>query len=220
MIKGFPCGSDGKESSCNAGEPGSIPWSGRSPREGNGNPLQYSCLENSMDRAPWWVTIDGVRRLRHIWATNTITVNEPILVLYYSLNATLFKKSGTSIIKKKKRIPLVFPSFALGFHPEFHVVFSYCVSLAFSGLWPSLRHSSFTTLFCWKHRALHYWHNYQENISACFFPSSEVLAAFGLLALWRNTCRLCIFLRRAVLILHKHFHFATSPSEGSFLIAA
>ena len=41
---------DGKESACSAGDPGSIPWSGRSPGEGNGYPLQYSCLENSMDR--------------------------------------------------------------------------------------------------------------------------------------------------------------------------
>ena len=45
--KSFPGGSDGKESACNAGDPGSIPRSGRSPGEGNGNPLQYSCLENS-----------------------------------------------------------------------------------------------------------------------------------------------------------------------------
>ena len=46
----FPGGLDGKESTCNAGDLGSIPGSGRSPREGNGNPLKYSCLENSMDR--------------------------------------------------------------------------------------------------------------------------------------------------------------------------
>ena len=46
---GFPGGSDGKVSACNAGDPGSIPGSGRSPGEGNGNPRQYSCLENSMD---------------------------------------------------------------------------------------------------------------------------------------------------------------------------
>ena len=45
----YICGSDGKESACNAADPGSIPGSGRSPGEGNGNPLQYSCLENSMD---------------------------------------------------------------------------------------------------------------------------------------------------------------------------
>ena len=48
-LKGFPGGSDGKESACNAGDLGSIPGSGRSPREGNGYPLQYSSLENSMD---------------------------------------------------------------------------------------------------------------------------------------------------------------------------
>ena len=47
--RGFPCGSDSKASAYNAGDPGSIPGSGRSPGEGNGNPLQYSCLENSMD---------------------------------------------------------------------------------------------------------------------------------------------------------------------------
>ena len=51
--KGFPCGSDGKESACYAGEPGSIPGLGRSPGEGNSYPLQYSCLENSMERGAW-----------------------------------------------------------------------------------------------------------------------------------------------------------------------
>ena len=49
---GFPGGSDGKESACNAGDPGSLPGSGRSPREGNDNPLQYSCLENSWTEEP------------------------------------------------------------------------------------------------------------------------------------------------------------------------
>ena len=58
---GFPGGSDGKESGCNAGDLGSIPGLGRSPGEGNGNPLQYSCLENPMDRA-WWATAHGVAK--------------------------------------------------------------------------------------------------------------------------------------------------------------
>ena len=49
-LMGFPGGSAGKESACKVGDLGSIPWCGRSPREGNGNPLQYSCLGNSMDR--------------------------------------------------------------------------------------------------------------------------------------------------------------------------
>ena len=60
---GFPGGSDGKESACNAGDPGSIPGSGRSPGEGNGNPLQYSCLENPTDRGAWRATVQGVTRV-------------------------------------------------------------------------------------------------------------------------------------------------------------
>ena len=51
--------SDGKESACNAGGLGSIPGLGRSPGEGNSNPLQYSCLENPMDREAWWATVHG-----------------------------------------------------------------------------------------------------------------------------------------------------------------
>ena len=53
MNKNFPGGSDGNASVYNAGDLGSIPGSGRSPGEGNGNPLQYSCLENSMDGGAW-----------------------------------------------------------------------------------------------------------------------------------------------------------------------
>ena len=54
IVMGFPCGSAGKESACNAGDLGSIPGLGRSPGEGHSNPLQYSCLENPMDRGAWW----------------------------------------------------------------------------------------------------------------------------------------------------------------------
>ena len=63
---GFPDGSVGKESTCNArdiGDMGSIPGLGRSSGEGNGNPLQYSCLGNSTDRGAWWATINGVIEL-------------------------------------------------------------------------------------------------------------------------------------------------------------
>ena len=59
---GFPGGSVGKESSCSAGDWGSIPGSGRSPGEGNGNPLHYSCLENSMDSGAWWATVHGITK--------------------------------------------------------------------------------------------------------------------------------------------------------------
>ena len=57
---GFPGDSVGKESAHNAGDLGSIPGSGRSSEEGNGNPLQYSCPENSMDRGAWQATVRGV----------------------------------------------------------------------------------------------------------------------------------------------------------------
>ena len=59
---GFPGGSDSKESACSAGDLGSIPGLGRSPREGNGNPLQYPCLENLMDRGSWWAIVHGVSK--------------------------------------------------------------------------------------------------------------------------------------------------------------
>ena len=58
----FPYGSDSKESACNVGYPGSIPGLGRSPGKGNGNPLQYSCLENPMDRGAWQATVHGVAK--------------------------------------------------------------------------------------------------------------------------------------------------------------
>ena len=61
-MSGFPGGSDSKESACNAGDPGLIPRSGRSPGEGNDYPLQYSCLENSMDKGAWQATVHGVTK--------------------------------------------------------------------------------------------------------------------------------------------------------------
>ena len=69
----FPGVSYGKESADNAGELGSIPGSGRSPGEGNGNVLQYSCLENPLDRGAWRVQSMGSQRIRHDWATNIFT---------------------------------------------------------------------------------------------------------------------------------------------------
>ena len=67
---GFPDCSDGKEFASNAGSPGLIPGSGRSHGKGDGYPLQYSWLENSMVRGAWWAIVHGVR---HNWATNTFT---------------------------------------------------------------------------------------------------------------------------------------------------
>ena len=99
---GFPDGSNGKESTCNAGDPCLIPGLGRSPREQNGNPLQYSCLENSMDRGgPWGCQeSDMTQRLStcsctlthsythsHLW--NRDTSNFSLLALLGRLNGIL-----------------------------------------------------------------------------------------------------------------------------------
>ena len=65
----FPVGSDSKISTCNAADLSMILGSGRSPGEGNGNSLQYSCLEKSMDRGAWWATVHKVAELDTVEAT-------------------------------------------------------------------------------------------------------------------------------------------------------
>ena len=82
---GFPGGSASKESACDTGDWGSIPESGRSPGGGNGNPLQYSCLENPMDRGAWWATVYRIAkswtRLKRLseqaccWLLSVISLN-------------------------------------------------------------------------------------------------------------------------------------------------
>ena len=78
-----------KESACNVGDPGSIPGSGRFPGEGNGNPLQYSCLENTMDRGAWWATVHGVTKSwtqlsmrTHTTYIVTLTLNISLILSY------------------------------------------------------------------------------------------------------------------------------------------
>ena len=75
---GFPGGSDSKETACKAGDQGSIPRLGRSPEEGNCYTLQYSCLENPMDRGAWQATDHGVPRNRTPLHTNTFTFLLPL----------------------------------------------------------------------------------------------------------------------------------------------
>ena len=67
-VKNLPAMQD---TTCSAGDLGSIPGPGRCPGEGNGNPLQYSCLENPMDRGAWWATVRGVARVGHDLVTKT-----------------------------------------------------------------------------------------------------------------------------------------------------
>ena len=70
LFGAFPGGSGVKNLPANAGDSGSIPESGRSPGEGNGNPLQYSFLENSMDRGAWWATVPGITKSRNLRLNN------------------------------------------------------------------------------------------------------------------------------------------------------
>ena len=77
LVKGFPGGSDGKESACSAGNMGLIPGLGRSPGEGNGNPLQYSCLGNPMDGGAWQATVHGVAQ------SQTRLSSQSCLIPYY-----------------------------------------------------------------------------------------------------------------------------------------
>ena len=78
---GFPAGSVGKDSACNAGDLGSIPGLGRFPGEGNGNPLQYSCLENPMDRGAWQAIVHRVTRVGH----DLVTKPSPPPLSYFHL---------------------------------------------------------------------------------------------------------------------------------------
>ena len=79
----FPCGSYGKESACNVGGPGLIPGSGKSPGEGNSNPLQYSCLENSKDRGAWLAIVHGIAESQTWLSSHTHT--EASFVYFLSL---------------------------------------------------------------------------------------------------------------------------------------
>ena len=78
-------------SACNAGDSGLIPGLGRSPEEGNGCPLQDSCLENSMDGGAWKPTVHGSEIVRHNWATNTVTFSLCMFMLRASLMAQQVK---------------------------------------------------------------------------------------------------------------------------------
>ena len=86
---GFPGGSEVKASACNAGDLGSIPGSGRSPGEGNGNPLQYSCLENPMDGGAWWATVHGVTKSRTRLSDFTFS---------FTYGYLIFDKGGKNIL--------------------------------------------------------------------------------------------------------------------------
>ena len=89
ILRGFPGGSEDKASACNAGDLGSIPGLGRSPGEGNGNPLQYSCLENPMDRGAWQATVHISHLLFSVSFVNSLPLCCPVCLI----NIHICKKS-------------------------------------------------------------------------------------------------------------------------------
>ena len=82
-------GSEVKASACNVGDLGSFPRSGRSPGEGNGNPLQYSCLENPMDRRAWWATVHGFPKSRTRLSDFTFTFFQGACVFHVMAAVTV-----------------------------------------------------------------------------------------------------------------------------------
>ena len=101
---GFLGGSDGKASAHNAGDPGSIPGSGRSPGEGNGNPLQHSCLENSMDGGAWWGTVHGVTKSQTPLSDFSHTICEYIQGVNMGLGDGKNCFLEESMLKREERI--------------------------------------------------------------------------------------------------------------------
>ena len=106
MTQSFPGGSDCKASACNVGDLGSIPGSGRSPGEGNGTPLQYSCLENPMDRGAWQVTVHGVIKSQTRLSDFTslyYTNGRKNELLSLSRNTEDFSQQVTNLAEKKAK---------------------------------------------------------------------------------------------------------------------
>ena len=124
--KGFPGGAEVKASACNVGDLGSIPGLGRSLGEGNGNPLQYSCLENPMDGGAWWAIVHGLQRVRHDWATSlftsdwiTITFSGLLYKIYLthksSLNLALAYEMRIQLVPLPQITRVIWISSLLGF---------------------------------------------------------------------------------------------------------
>ena len=94
---GFPGGSEVKASACNVGDLGSIPELGRSPGEGNGKPLQYSCLENHMDGGAWWVTVHRVTKSQTQLSDFTSLAVQRLKLCFRFRGMDLIPNMGTKI---------------------------------------------------------------------------------------------------------------------------
>ena len=107
----FAGGSDGKESTCNARDLGSVPGLERSPGEGNGNPLQHSCLENPSERGTWEATVHGVAKSWHDWATNTFTLLFSHFLPFLNILSLYHFIIHSKAMWNKVRAPLIFLKF-------------------------------------------------------------------------------------------------------------
>ena len=101
----FPGGSDHKLSARNAGDMGSIPGLGRSPGEGNGNPLQYSCLENPMDRGAWWAIVHRVTKSRKRLSDFTFTFKHYKVFYVFILADRRNSKQELSCWPQRSKLP-------------------------------------------------------------------------------------------------------------------
>ena len=114
---GFPGGSEVKASVCNEGDLGSIPRLGRSPGEGNANPLQYSCLENPMDEEPGGLLSTGSKRVWHNWATS-LSFSQQTVIMLLITHDCIYLALLTCVMKcywtwKKWKMSLGYPSYIL-----------------------------------------------------------------------------------------------------------
>ena len=148
---GLPRWLGGKEFACQAGDLGSIPGSGRSPGGGTGNPLQGSCLENSMDRGAWQGTVHGVARVRHDLATKT--TSSPVLS-----TIQLLMKLGSQSPSQKGPVGAMGALGALSQGSKLHIL-SDCLGreveqgINASGSWPGCPHDGFCDVwpcFWWR----------------------------------------------------------------------
>ena len=102
LYLGFPGASDGIESACNVGDPGSIPGWGRSPWEENDNPFDYSCLENFMDRWAWQAMVHGIARVGHNWETFPYIISHALSHLILLTILAIWGAVSKPIVKEEK----------------------------------------------------------------------------------------------------------------------
>ena len=140
-LLGFPGGSEVKASASNVGDPGWIPGSGRSPGEGNGNPLQYSCLENPMDRGAWQATVHGVAKSQ-TWLRDFTQFNSLKMAVLFPV----FK--GISTLFSIVAVLVCITTNSVRGFPFFHILSSiYCLQTF--GSQPFWLVWSGTTLWSW-----------------------------------------------------------------------